>query len=66
MGWGGVREEGKGKGGGGGEGFHGAPAPDPPLTNCLCRWSLAGAPRRGSLGSALTAPLKTFRFQRWA
>ena len=36
------------KAAGGRRGFHAAcRPPDPPLTNILCRWSLAGAPRTG-------------------
>ena len=45
----------------------GAPAPGPPADKYL----VSVEPRRGApdgvpFGSALTAPLKTFRFQRWA
>ena len=45
----------------------GAPAPGPPADKRL----VSVEPRRGApdgvpFGSALTAPLKTFRFQRWA
>ena len=36
------------KAAGGRRGFHAARRPpDPPQTNILCRWSLAGAPRTG-------------------